>query len=192
MLTETMTSMSAEDFVIGQTPRHPEHLVVDPDPADEPIEESGAALQVAPHQFDPAFHDGAVTLTSPRTGEHRTFRIRTVRDGDLAGARIVELLNGPDNGSDFQAFAFVSDGRHGRNCLAGTVCVWKRFRGDESGEPSIYERYADLLNRPAHWSAKGVQYLISLKCRRCGRDLTHPDSIADGLGPICRQKASGG
>jgi hypothetical protein len=144
-------------------------------------------LQITADQLNLAKHDGTITLVSPRTGEHRTFRVRTVRDGNLEGKRIVELLAGPDNGDDYQGFGFIADGTG--LLLAGTVIVWKRYRGDGC-EKTLHERFADLLNRPVYWSSRGVEYLISLKCRRCGRDLTHPTSLADGLGPICREKMS--
>lgn len=135
---------------------------------------TGEGIRVEPDAFDLDRHDDVLTLVSPRTGDHRTFRIRSIRSGKLAGKRIAELLTGP---GDYEAFGFVADGQ---------VNVWNRLRG-EGVAPSQWERFADLLNRPTRWSARGVEYLISLKCRRCGRDLTHPDSIADGLGPHCRQ-----
>lgn len=142
--------------------------------------DNGAGLQVTPAEFDIARHDAVVTLISPRTGDHRTFKIETAHHGDLAGKRIVSLLVGPDN--KYQGFGFVIDGR---------VMVWRRCRSDYGG-PSLFERYADLLERSEFWAAKGVEYKLSLKCRRCGRDLSHPESLADGLGPICREKAAGG
>jgi hypothetical protein len=131
-------------------------------------------LEVGGDVFDVRRHDAVVTLVSPRTGEHRTFKIATARGGTLEGKRIVSLLTGPDNGGDYQGFAFVSD---------GAIRVWSRFRGQ--GERSIYERYADLLARPEFWAAKGVAYLAALRCRRCGRPLTHPESIESGIGPVC-------
>jgi Family of unknown function (DUF6011) len=153
--------------------------------ADEP---STGALQITPDQLNLSRHDAVITLVSPRTGDHRTIRVRTVRHGNLEGKRVAELLTGLDNTADYQPFAFISDGSG--LSIAGTVIVWKKYRG-EWPEKSQHERLADLLNRPLHWSARGVEYLINLKCRRCGRDLTHPESLADGLGPHCRRKMMG-
>lgn len=144
--------------------------------------QDGVGSAISTSQFNPAVHDGKLTLVSPRTGDHRTFRLRTIRSGDLAGKRVVELLEGPDNGGDYRAFGFVGENR---------ITVWKRFRG-AGGELSQYEKLAGLIENPIYWASRGVEYLISLKCRRCGHDLTHPESITDGLGPICRRKAAGG
>jgi hypothetical protein len=153
--------------------------------ADDPATEG--ALEVTVDQLNLSHHDAVLTLVSPKTGDHRTFRIRTVRHGNLEGKRVVEMLIGPDNTDDFMPFGFIADGTG--LSIAGTVITWKKFRG-EFPERSQYERFADLLNRPLDWSARGVEYLISLKCRRCGRDRTHPESLADGLGPVCREKMS--
>lgn len=140
----------------------------------------GEALTVSVEEFSIAKHDATLTLVSPRSGEHRTFRIRSIHRGNLAGKRVVELLVGSDNTSDYQGFGWILDG--------GRIVVWKRFRG-ENGDRSQHERFADLLERPVYWSGRGVEYMLALRCRRCGRLLTHRESLADGYGPICRQKA---
>jgi len=148
--------------------------------------ETGDELVVTTEQFDLAKHDAVVTLVSPKTGDHRTFRVSSIHDGPLAGKKVLSLLEGPDNTNDYRGFAFVSQGEPESKYPAGIVFVWKRFKGQ--GEKSLWERYADMLSRPKHWEQRGVQYLISLRCRRCGHSLTRPDSIADGLGPVCRSK----
>jgi hypothetical protein len=116
-------------------------------------EANGEGLQIGADRFDLARHDAVLTLVSPRTGDHRTFRVRTIHNGNLAGKRIVELLNGPDNGSDYEPFGFA-DG--------GSVTVWRKYRG-EGVAPSQWERFAGLLEDPAYWARRGVEYLVSLK-----------------------------
>jgi hypothetical protein len=132
-------------------------------------------LVIGPAQFNLARHDCTVTLTSP-SGDHRTFKIATKQKGKLAGKRVVSLLIGPNNAADYEGFAFVVDGR---------VKVWHRLTALEGEPPTQYERFADLFTDPVYWSGRGVKYMFSLKCRRCGHPLTHPDSIMTGLGPIC-------
>lgn len=122
-------------------------------------------------------HNGEITMHNPETGNHRTIRIRTQpQDATFApGQRIAYLLNGHDNERDYLPFAFVKD--------TGKVIVWRRYRGQDT--PSQYERLALMIADPARYEAKGVQYLFSSTCRRCNRTLTTPQSIENGIGPVC-------
>lgn len=121
--------------------------------------------------------NGIYTLTNLQTGNHRTFRIRTIRKGKLADRRIVEMLVGSDNNNDYQAFGFVA-GEY--------IDVWRRFQGN--GKPSFHDKIAKLLM--AMFSAQGPQGIDmqeSRICMRCNRTLTTPESIATGYGPECIQ-----
>jgi hypothetical protein len=137
------------------------------------------AINLTIADFDASIHNGEITMTSPRTGDHRTFKIATVRkeESSLCGQRILYLLTGPNNESpgDWQGFAFIGDD--------GRCKVWKRFRGN--GKRSSWEVFADMLDDPAYWAGRGVTYQVSGRCRRCNRLLTHPESIATGMGPEC-------
>ena len=147
------------------------------------------AIELTAGQFDVAKFNAVLTLTSPTTGEHRTFRVRTVSGGPLEGQRLIELLIGSDNENDYKAFATVGN-ELTRWCPEGEIRCWKRFKG--ASEPSEYERFCDLLARPAYWSGRGVRYQISANCRRCNRALTHPESLDHGYGPVCWDKVNGG
>lgn len=146
----------------------------------EPITDEqtdGQGLRIAVEEFDLARHNGEITISNPATGQHRTFRVRTCLGGDLEGKRVVELLTGSDNTDDYRGFGFVTE--------SGRVAVWRKCRG-ASGKRSDFEVFADMLTRPAVWEHKGAVYQIAGRCRRCNRLLTHPESIADGMGPTCR------
>ena len=162
---------------------------------------SDSGITVDAGQFDVARHNGTITVHNPATGGHRTFRVRTVKDNRRTtdsrkdsrwvGRRLVELLVGPDNTGDFQAFGEVVVGPDTpASEWAPRVKTWFRFTNRFAGKDgrSDWETFADMLSFPDRWAAKGVEYLASLSCRRCGRLLTHVDSIRDGLGPICREK----
>lgn len=127
-------------------------------------------------------HNGIVTLVSPRTGNHRTFRIYTrPEDSDFApGKRVLYLLIGPDQiwNTNWKGFAFVSD---------RGVHVWKSKRGD-AGEKSKFEIYADMIENREKWQARGVEYKFEGRCRVCNRTLTNPESIDAGIGPVCAEK----
>ena len=122
-------------------------------------------------------HNGKITVSNPESGNHRTFRVNTQKDDArfAPGERIVGLLNGPNNESDYQSFGFVKpDGR---------INVWRKFQG------TMFERYARMLMNLEHETEKfGLVVQWSATCRRCNRELTTPESIASGIGPICRDK----
>lgn len=128
-------------------------------------------------------YNGCLTVTNPATGNHRTFRIKAVMKGKLAGRRIIQLLTGPDNTSNYNGFGFVNDD--------GTISVWKKFVGDTVGglkDVTVYEQLADIVQH-ADWFAqeRGLRYQFSVRCRRCNRELTDPESIECGIGPVCRE-----
>lgn len=132
--------------------------------------------------IDLAKYNGMITIHNPRTGNHRIFRITTVRKGNLEGKRIVSLLTGSDNLADYQGFGFVSD--------SGQVTVWRKHRGTPV-EPSAFDKFARILNFPEHFSSQhSLDYMFSVKCRVCNRTLTTPESIESGIGPVCSGRSA--
>ena len=123
-------------------------------------------------------HNGIFTIHNPATGEHRTFRVSTVRKGNLEGRRIVSLLTGPDNTSSYTGFGFLRDD--------GQVQVWKSKRA-QTGEPATkWQRYGRFLqNLDGMVERHGLQVDAATCCRKCNRQLTTPESIASGIGPVC-------
>lgn len=118
-------------------------------------------------------HNGAVTMVSPKTGDHRTVRISTQPDDArfAPGKRVARLLVGTHD--EWVGFGFVVNGQ---------VKVWSSKRGTK------FEKYADMLNRIGHYRNLGVEYMVEGSCRKCNRALTNPVSIESGIGPICAQK----
>lgn len=132
----------------------------------------GVAQPLADYE-SPLTHNGIFTVHSLRTGDHRTFKVRTQdKDAKFApGKRIVSMLTGNDNENSYTQFAFIEEGK---------VHLWKKFRG------SIYERHAWMLEELKRHVADGVvQVLASCLCRVCNRTLTNPESVRSGIGPIC-------
>ena len=128
--------------------------------------------------FSLATHNGTITLRNPETGEHRTFNIAT-RDFKGEERRVLSLLVGPDNTSDFQGFAFVLD--------TGVIRVWRRFR--EFNGMSQHERLAKCLQSMRALEESGrLEVFTEGRCRRCNRTLTTPESVESGIGPVCREK----
>lgn len=129
-----------------------------------------------------ATHNGFVTVKSARTGDHRTFRIATQADDAkfAPGRRVVSLLTGPDNETDYRGFGFLDAAPDGRV----KITVWKKCRGGQ------FEALAEMLeNLPAHEAAGQVSVNFDARCRRCNRTLTTPESVASGIGPVCAEAA---
>ena len=127
--------------------------------------------------------NGFLTVTNETSGQHRTFRVRTQKeDAKFApGMRVVALLIGPDNTSDYQGFGFVQDN--------GWITLWKRNRTPQ------YEGLAKAVRLASRALEKGEETFqtpkatysvkLSKRCRVCNRQLTTPKSIETGLGPKC-------
>jgi hypothetical protein len=145
----------------------------------------------------PAVHNGTYTVSHATRG-HFTLKLWTSTKGALLGKRIVSLLTGPDNESNYTACAFWDD-------AAKCAHVWRRFRGEKSQAPvdgyhhdegwSAYERklsiWVDLAVRGEKGNAHsdGCTLLRESRCCRCNRKLTHPESILAGIGPECASRA---
>lgn len=124
-------------------------------------------------------HNGTWTITSTRTGEHRTFQVRTQKpDAKFApGERILSLLTGSDNTNPmcYTGFAFVSD---------DGIRVWRSKRG--TIKPSRFEEFARMIETLTQHEAAGrVRVQAATTCRKCNRDLTDDASILAGVGPVC-------
>ncbi len=126
--------------------------------------------------------NGIYTIHSGQTGEHRTFRVSTQNDkAEFApGKRIVGLLTGPDNESDYTGFGFIDD---------NGIHVWRSKQGE-----GLWEQYAEMLWSLAldaafsEWAAKDYRLMMEGRCIRCNRVLTEPTSITTGIGPICASR----
>ena len=121
-------------------------------------------------------HNGTMTIRNPKTGGHRTLRVRTEtwnkgKDNESTH-RVVSLLTGSNNEADYTRFGFVADD--------GTVRVWKKYRG------TAFDQYGSMLNHQKRWESNhGLEFLFATTCRVCNRKLTTPESIESGIGPVC-------
>lgn len=118
--------------------------------------------------------DGIVTAKM-RDGRHFTYRLESIEHGKLKGSRIVSLLTGSDNTSDYTGFAFINNNVSGDHWLN----LWKRL--DHLG----YRGHVRVLTGQA---PEVESFMQSGYCMKCGRLLTNPESLAIGLGPTCSGK----
>ena len=128
-------------------------------------------------------HNGFLTISNQTSGEHRTFRIRTQADDAkfAPGSRIVALLAGPDNTSDYRGFGFVQKN--------GWITLWKKKQTPH------FEGLAKAIRLACRALEKGLDTFathkatysveLSKRCLKCNRTLTTPASLERGYGPEC-------
>lgn len=115
------------------------------------------------------------TAVSKKTGNRFTFRVRQPKENT---PHFVSLMNGPDNTSSYQFMGTIFEGKNYRpgrhskiskNALSSQAFVWL---WNHRNSPDLDDK---------------VEIKHAGKCCRCGRLLTTPLSIDDGIGPICKQ-----
>ncbi len=109
----------------------------------------------------------AFTLQSKVTGTHFSYRISESKDGSVFFASVVL------SGSKLYVGIIPSDKR-------------EQFRSTRASKlPSSHPAVAALEWFLKHLDSAQVELHHEGKCGRCSRKLTHPDSIATGIGPEC-------
>lgn len=126
-----------------------------------------------------------LTLQSEKTGTHFTYRVKQAegKNGKPAGVWFVGVLTGGDNSRSYS--------------YAGVL----REKGDDG---IVFQQTAKSKVSEDAPSVKAWQYfwknvcngtlpnLLTVrhenKCGRCGRKLTVPESIDNGIGPECANK----
>lgn len=127
--------------------------------------------------FSVTTHNGIITIKNPKTGNHRTFLIKTQKKDAkfMPGERIIHLLTGSDNTKDYTSFGILKDDK---------VVLWKRYRNSD-----VYLWYKKFFENFDRMQEK-LEINFEGKCRVCNRPLTTPDSVSSGIGPICSKKAA--
>jgi hypothetical protein len=118
--------------------------------------------------------------------DHYTFQVTHRQANDTYGESwFVRLLAGPDNGSDYQYLGML-------NAQTGSVKLTRASRmTDDSWPVRLVRRIMACLwsNQGGDIEAAGFRLLHAGRCGRCGRQLTTPESLDSGLGPVCRSRA---
>jgi hypothetical protein len=127
------------------------------------------------------------SLKDVRTGRHVTYKVQAAKSsnkrvsGDVS--HFVSYKHGPSTG-DFAYLGciFIKDRqfkvtRRSKAKKGSTVAIWFDHLMKHLQRYPTYPLPADKIE---FWH-EGL-------CGRCGRQLTDPESIATGLGPICRER----
>lgn len=147
----------------------------------------------APSPVAPKFFDGLYTIISPKDGSHRTIRLKTQKvDAKFApGVQLLGLLTGSDNTSSYTSFAAIGPLNERQALTIGPddLNPWRAFAGTDTakiGQVLLSLLLQDRLGQ--NLSKLGYTVELSKRCSRCFRVLTHPESLASGIGPECAKK----
>lgn len=120
-----------------------------------------------------------ITIRSIKTGNRFTYKITKKKDGEIW---FVNLLRGPDNENDFQYMGVIKPSGKG---FIFTLTAKSRVTDDALSMKAFKWMFArvsvDLLPDNLEVWHEGT-------CGRCGRSLTVPESISNGIGPECIKK----
>lgn len=125
--------------------------------------------------------NGFYTIESTRTGEHRTFMVRT-EFNEEGTCRSISLFTGTenDNPDHYTLFGFVSE--------AGI-----EVNASKRGSGRQFDTYAEMLwslsldGAFSPWAERGYRLHLEGRCLRCNRLLTTPESVRRGIGPVCAE-----
>lgn len=121
-----------------------------------PIRRRGAENGV-PECFDITLENAYISITSPRTGQAKFFWVRIQRPGEfMEGKRIAYVYDDTRNGDpdlleSWKGFSWVTE--YGLE-------VFQSRQG--FAKPSVYEKYADMLERMSFYQSLGCKYTIQV------------------------------
>ena len=151
-----------------------------------------SAPMTDPRMINAFMHAGKAvfTVVSRKTGTRFTYRVRKADRPDFF---FVDLLTGPENTADYAFIGTIGRRLQGDGCWAFQYSHRADSYSHENA-PSVVaiswlvERL-NYVGRPL--DPAQIEFWHAGTCARCGRDLTDPESIETGLGPVCREKANG-
>lgn len=121
------------------------------------------------------------TLKSARTGNHITFKIKAAREQRPQGpSHFVSVLDHADGQGGYSYLGLVRDERFEIGSLRKT-----HHTSSSTSAIALSWLFGNLAQGQL---PEQCELWHEGKCGRCGRRLTHPDSIATGLGPECAGK----
>lgn len=117
--------------------------------------------------------NATITLRSKKTDAHFTYKIRKSEDGKLF---FVRLLVSPD---EYQYLGCIFDNKRHAIHLSAKSCA-----GQTAPSVKAINYTLELIaDRGSLGDFLEIRHEGS--CGRCGRQLTHPESIDRGIGPEC-------
>lgn len=127
------------------------------------------------------------TLTSSKSGVHYTYKVQAPKtpEGEQPKLLFVSVLNGPNNAWDgdwlYLGFIPCSGAQLEARLEAG-----RKGHRDAPSFLALDWALCQLLVKKQVPETLMIQH--EGRCCRCGRALTHPDSVASGIGPECASR----
>lgn len=115
-----------------------------------------------------------LTLVSKRTGTRFTFKIRQPKPDQ---PHFVSLLTQPDNERGYTFFGTIFEGLHFRHSPRASL-------ENVAPGPAAFRWFWRSLTTQNELHPQ-LEVWHEGRCGRCGRTLTVPESIENGLGPEC-------
>lgn len=120
------------------------------------------------------------TVRSTRTGTRYTYKVLVNRqDSSLLK---VYLMNGSDNTTSFKMVGTIE--------LINGMGEFKPLSIHTKNSPSVVAFDHIFLNLSIKYPMPNLEIWHNGRCCRCGRILTVPESIINGIGPECAFKES--
>src|SRR5690606_9525752 len=111
-----------------------------------------------------------LTIKSLQTGTHFTYKVKQSKDNN--NIKFVSVLTGSDK---YEYIGYISYGLFNYG-------VKSRIGKDAPSVKAFSFSFNRInLNQPHEM----LEFYHNGHCGKCGRELTHPESIITGLGPIC-------
>lgn len=118
---------------------------------------------------------GAFTIESHKTGQHYTYRVSSVNDRFF----IHVMTGGAD---DYEYLGMIVD--HDNPTMRVIPTRASRFNAVSPTMAAVNWFMRHIAVRP-EIDESIVSFYHNGRCARCGRELTDPESIERGMGPVC-------
>lgn len=124
--------------------------------------------------------NATLTLVSEKTKTRYTFKVRRPDDAEPGCPFFVSVMYGSDNEDEFAYLGTIgADGqsyRHGKK---------SHFHDDDVRHLAFKYFWSNVVGAR---EPPSMEVWHEGRCCKCGRKLTVPESIANGIGPECKRK----
>lgn len=126
--------------------------------------------------------NATITLESLKSGKHFTFKVRQAKKDDSKSPFFVSVLSGPDNHANYSYVGVITSDKK-----EFKLTQKSKVSSDALSYKAFNFFFVQLISGKIH---NDLKIYHSGKCGRCGKKLTDPRSIENGLGPECSKRVN--